>query len=239
MHPVHLGPPEPALEAAFRSRYGAELLCIPQQRNAAAIRRIVRGLRKGHADRIVLVVIPEKVEAVPHPHALDRARAGRLFRGLSRERGVAVAIVPTMSKDDSLLSRRTDHLAIVVVEGTDVVAERAMAVGRLVSKHEPRFIHFDVDDDETEQLERAWERDEPGVPLEIEPAPIRELADAMVTVIRRTERAPDTFVTVVRGEVVPPWWLRFLHVDESREAKAALIREPGTALILVPYPLAR
>jgi hypothetical protein len=238
IHAVHPGVHEPALEAAFRSRFGSDLRTIPSGRGGAEIRKIVRSLRRGHADRIVLVVIPEKIEALPHPSALHRARARRLRTAVSRESGVAVAIVPTMPEDDSLLSGAPDlHAAIVLVDGADVVADRAIAVASLVTKQRRHVVHLDVDREETERLVQAWEHDEPGSPLEIEPAPIRESADAMAGLIRRVKRGHEAFVTVVLGEVVPPWWQWFLHVDEAREAKAALIREPGTALILVPYPL--
>ena len=152
---------------------------------------------------------------------------------------MAVAIVPTLPDDDSLVSGHPDrHVAIVMVDGTDIVADRAMAVGRLVTEEEPRFVHFDIDREETERLMASWKRDEPELELEIEPAPIRELSDSIVSFVRHTRRGdPPLFSTIVRGEVVPPWWQRFLHADEAREAEAALLHEPGTVFIAVPYHL--
>jgi ATP-binding protein involved in chromosome partitioning len=59
-----------------------------------------------------------------------------------------------------------------------------------------------------------------------------------VSFVRHTRRGdPSLFATIVRGEIVPPWWQRFLHADEAREAKAALLHEPGTVFIAVPYHL--
>jgi hypothetical protein len=39
----------------------------------------------------------------------------------------------------------------------------------------------------------------------------------------------------VLGNVVCPRWLRPLHADEARSAKAVLVRESGTVVIEVPY----
>jgi amino acid transporter len=238
LHAVHPGPPESALAAVFSSRYGLELRCIGARRAGQRIRRLVRGLKRGHADRIVLVVIPEKVEPLSKQRPRSVARVRHLRRAVFRERGVAVAIVPTLPEDDSLVSGRSArHVAIVVVDGSDIVADRAMAVARLVTEEEPRLVHFDIDREETERLRASWKSDEPELELEIEPAPIRELSDSIVSFVRSTRRGHPGFVTVVRGEVVPPWWQRFLHADEAREAKAALLHEPGTAFIAVPYHL--
>ena len=238
LHAVHPGPAEPALAAVFGSRYGLELRSIQARRTGQLVRRVIRGLRRGHADRIVLVVIPEKVEPLPEQRPRSVARVRHLRRAVFRERGVAVAIVPTLPEDDSLVSGHSDrHVAIVVVDGTDIVADRAMAVGRLVTEEEPLFLHLDVDRGETERLMASWKRDEPELQLDIEPAPIRELSDSVVSFVRRTRRGHPAFVTIVRGEVVPPPWQRFLHADEAREAKAALLHEPGTVFIAVPYRL--
>jgi amino acid transporter len=238
LHAVHPGAIEPAFAAAFRSRYGGNLECIPARRSSDEIRRIVRGLRCGHEHRIVLVVIPEKLEASRRRRSFRRTRGERLRRALSRERGAAVAIVPTMPDDHSLLSGPLrHHVAIVLVDGTDIVAERAMAVGRLASNDHARFVHFDIDAEETSRLEEAWQEHDTGVPLKIEPAPIRELANSLLALVRRNRRHEPALVTVVRGEIKVPWWQRPLHVDEAREAKSALLGEPGTVLVLVPYQL--
>jgi amino acid transporter len=237
LHAVHPGPLEPALGAAFKSRYGSDLGFVSPRRSGGEVRRLVRSLRRGHADRIVLVVIPEKVEPLIHPGPYRRPRAISIRRAVARERGAAVAIVPTLPEDDSLLSGPARPHVIVLVDGTDIVADRATAVGRLIANEDPRFVHFDVDREETTHLEESWKRDEPGIDLEIVAAPIRELADAAVSLVSRAKRDNDTFVTVVLGHVVSRWWQRPLHADEARAAKSVLLQQPATALILVPYQL--
>ena len=236
-HAVHPGPNEPALGAAFKSRYGSDLGFVSPRRTGGQVRRLVRSMRRGHADRIVLVVIPEKMEPLIHPGPYRRPRSISIRRAVVRERGAAVAIVPTLPEDDSLLSRPMRPRVIVLVDGTDIVADRATAVGRLIANADPRFVHFDVDREETMRLEESWKRDEPGNDLEIVPAPIRELADAAVSLVSRARRDKDAVVTVVFGDVVPRWWQRPLHADEARAAKSVLLQQPATALILVPYQL--
>ena len=237
LHAVHPGPLEPALGAAFKSRYGSDLGFVSPRRSGGEVRRLVRSLRRGHADRIVLVVMPEKVEPLLHPGSYRRPRSISIRRAVARERGAAVAIVPTLPEDDSLLSRSARPHVIVLVDGTDIVADRATAVGRLIANEDPRFVHFDVDREETMHLEESWKRDEPGIDLEIVPAPIRELADAADSLVSRAKRDNDVFVTVVLGHVVSRWWQRPLHADEARAAKSVLLQQRATALILVPYQL--
>jgi hypothetical protein len=99
------------------------------------------------------------------------------------------------------------------------------------------FVHFDIDREETQQLQESWKREERRIELEIVAAPIRELADAAVFLARTARRDHKGFVTVILGDVVPRWWQRPLHVGEARTTKAALVRDPGTVLILVPYQL--
>jgi len=126
---------------------------------------------------------------------------------------------------------------VVLVDDSNVVGDRACAVGRLITRDHPRFVHFDIDEEETRRLEESWSRKEPGIPLEIVPSPIRELADSAVSMARSVRRDHGGLVSVVFGDVVPRWWQHPLHADEAREAKAALARDPGTVLVLVPYQL--
>jgi hypothetical protein len=140
--------------------------------------------------------------------------------------------------DDSLRpSLPSQHVAIVLIDHIDFVADRAMAVGRLASDDHTRFVHFDIDGEETKQLEEAWRHDQPGRQLEVVPAPIRELADSVASFVRTAKRDHDVLVTVVLGRIVSRWWQRPLHVDEAMAARSVLLREPRTVLILVPFRL--
>jgi hypothetical protein len=165
------------------------------------------------------------------------SRADRLRRAILREHGVAVAILRTLPEDDSLLSPRGPrHVAIVLVDSADVVAHRAVAVGRIAAE-DARLVHFATDDGETRRLEEAWNREEPELPLQVEPTPFRQLSDPLIALVREAKEDRWASVTVVRGVVVPRWWQRPLHVDQAREARRALLNEPGIALTEVPYAL--
>jgi hypothetical protein len=238
VHAVSLGPHDPALAAAFEARYERELRFESSGRRGDRARRVVRRLRRQHADRLVLVIVPEKVQPSHRPRRLAGNRAGRLERAIRRERGTAVAVLRTLPEDDSLLSARAPrHVAVVLVDSTDIVAERAVVVGRLAAGEDARLVHFAIDDEETTHLKTSWEHEEPGLRLQIEPAPYREIADPLISLVRKEKKDHGAFVTVVRGVVVPRWWQRPLHVDEARGARAALLQEPATALVEVPYAL--
>jgi hypothetical protein len=199
------------------------------------MRRYVRGLRRGNAERIVLVVIPAEREPIGRLASIRRRpRRMRLEMAIRHERGVALAIMPTARGRSP--SGASSPPAIVLIDDTNVVGDRAVAVGRVLG--EPvRFVHFDVDAEETRELEGSWERDEPEAKLEIVPSPIRELADPVISLVRRAGSDRDGFVSVVFGQIVPRWWQRPLHADEARPARAALARDAGAVLVLIPYQL--
>jgi hypothetical protein len=234
---VHPGPPDAALGAAFERIYGSELAFIPARRVGSEIRRIVRSGRRRHADHLVLVLMPERAGSRPFLRPWSRSRAERVRAAVAHERGAVIGIVPTLPVEDALLARRPAHDVLVLVDSSDIVGDRAVAVGRLISRRRPRFVHLDIDGEETERLQESWNRDEPGTELETEVAPIRELADAAVALVRTDSRDHQRAVTVVMGDVVARWWQRPLHTNEARSAKAALRHEPGTVLIEVPYQL--
>jgi hypothetical protein len=125
---------------------------------------------------------------------------------------------------------------VVLVDDCDIVGDRACAVGRLISRDDPRFVHFDIDEEETRELEDCWKRKEPDIPLENLACPIRELADSAVALVSSI-RHEQGLMSAVFGHVVPRWWQHPLHADEAAEAKAALRRDLGTVLVLVPYQL--
>jgi amino acid transporter len=235
-HAVHPGPSEPALAAEFTSRYGIDLGFVGPRRTGREMRRVVRRLRRGHGDRFVLLVIPDRVEPrfrLGSSRPVGRAR--RIRRAVSREPGAAIAIVPTLPEDSTPSS--PERLQVVVlVDDCDIVGDRACAVGRLISRDDPRFVHFDIDKDETRELEDCWKRKEPDIPLETLACPIRELADSAVALVSSI-RHEQGLMSAVFGHVVPRWWQHPLHADEAADAKAALRRDLGTVLVLVPYQL--
>jgi amino acid transporter len=237
LHAVHPGEHERGFAEAFESRFGLDLDFISPRRTGDEVRRMIRHLRRGASERIILVVIPDRVDPRFHLSSSRRTRATRLRRAVCREPGTALAIVPRLPEEGVSPSRREQPHVIVLIDDTHICGDRATAIGRLIAKDHVRFVHFDIDREETQQLQESWKREEPRIELEIVPAPIRELADAAVFLARTARRDHKGFVTVILGDVVPRWWQRPLHVDEARTTKAALVRDPGTVLILVPYQL--
>jgi hypothetical protein len=146
------------------------------------------------------------------------------------------AIVPRLPEEGVSPSRREQPHVIVLIDDTSAATEPRRSADSIAKDH-VRFVHFDIDREETQQLQESWKREERRIELEIVAAPIRELADAAVFLARTARRDHKGFVTVILGDVVPRWWQRPLHVGEARTTKAALVRDPGTVLILVPYQL--
>jgi hypothetical protein len=164
-------------------------------------------------------------------------RLSMLHRAVWRERGVAILTIPTRPEDDSWLSGRPDrHAVIVPVDSADILAEQALIVAAFIDPEGRRAMHFDTDPEETEILRREWKERGFPIPLEVQPAPFREIAVPVISMVRHARREAD-FVTVVLGEIVPRWWQRPLHPNEVRRLKELLLNERATALVTVPYAI--
>ena len=65
-------------------------------------------------------------------------------------------------------------------------------------------VHIDDDDDETRQLQRAWQAWCPSIPLRIVPSPSREVLDPLVDYILRVQaEEPRQPLTVMVPEDAP------------------------------------
>jgi hypothetical protein len=70
-----------------------------------------------------------------------------------------------------------------------------------------------------------------GVDLEVVPAPYRDRGGPLLAVVRQAREAGATIVTVVICRMVVRWWQRPLLSDDTAAVRAALLGEPGVAVI--------
>ena len=102
-------------------------------------------------------------------------------------------------------------------------------------------VHVTDDAESADELQRKWERYDPGVELVIVESPFRALIGPLMRYIDAVERRhPEgtAVVTVLLPEYMPAhWWEFFLHTHTALQLKGALLFRRRTAVASVPYHL--
>jgi hypothetical protein len=102
-----------------------------------------------------------------------------------------------------------------------------------------RALYVESDPAGTDAIRRDWERWGEGAPLVVRKSPYRSLMEPLLDYIEEVHtQGPDDFVTVVLPELVPSrWWHHLLHNQRALLIKGALLFQPNTVVISVPYQL--
>ena len=112
-----------------------------------------------------------------------------------------------------------------------------MNYARTLGLADTKAVFFAFDSDEAKRIERDWEREGLGVPLEIVEAPFRDLGDPLLDYLRELTADPDVAVSVVMPELVFSGSRKLLHNQRALYIKRLLLFEPRVLLSSVPYHL--
>ena len=139
-------------------------------------------------------------------------------------------------EDDTLPSRV--H-AIVLVSGWHKATNRAILFARATRPDTLVALTVNVDDADTRQLHREWDRHAVRIPLTVIESPYREITRPVVDYVKRIRRtSPRDVVSVYIPEyVVGRWWENLLHNQSSLRLKGRLLFEPGVMVTSVPWQL--
>ncbi len=99
-------------------------------------------------------------------------------------------------------------------------------------------IHIIGDQENSEAIERKWQKWGRGVPLVMIESPYRELMHPLVTYIDEilARRKPGEVITVVVPEFVPThWWHNLLHMQTAAWLRTILKHRKGVVVVDVPY----
>jgi hypothetical protein len=193
-------------------------------------------LPRGESD-FVTVVIPELFR---RPSLLDAARRPReqqLKLRLLSEPGVVVAGVPALSG----MTEATPENAVVrvLVSGVHAASMRAVNYANTLDVADTRAINFAFSAEEGDAIRRDWLEHGPGIPLDIDEAPYRDIGGPLVSYLRELTGDGTTEVIVVMPELVVRGWRRALHNQRALYVKRLLLFEPRVILASVPYQLVR
>ena len=177
-----------------------------------------------HGAWVILVLVPVMVAALV-----------RLNRQYESE-GAELAEDARAAAEAPILRR---HVVLVLVDGLDRAAARAIQYARTLTPDELRAVHIAVDLPRAEALAEEWRRlGLSRLPLELVDCPDRRLARSVLEVVAEALAGGQTEVSVlVPRRAYRRAWHRLLH-DRTGEAIADAISQLAHANVtFVPYHL--
>jgi amino acid transporter len=239
VHAVHVGAPDTSLGAEFWARYGRTLQFVSGGRGLVrSARALVKAERAARPDEVLAVVVPEIIEESRFWHVIRHNAALRLKAGLLFEPGALIVNVPTVLVDTSLRTRRPRrHVALVPVDTLHAAVRETLRLADRLGADQVRAVHIVETPEDAEALEHDWAEASIPVPLDIVASPYRELGTPLLEEVRALKGEGADLVTVVINELVPKWWHHGLHNHRALQMKAALLFEPGVAVVSVPHHL--
>jgi hypothetical protein len=116
---------------------------------------------------------------------------------------------------------------------------RAVNYANTLSVADTRAINFAFSAEEGDAIRRDWLEHGPGIPLDVDEAPYRDIGGPLVSYLRELTGDETTEVIVVMPELVVRGWRRVLHNQRALYVKRLLLFEPHVILASVPYQLVR
>jgi amino acid transporter len=160
-----------------------------------------------------------------------------LMRAINRHYDRVSVELATTERDRMILPARVHTL--VLVSKIHKPTLRALAYARATRPTVLEAINVNFDADETERLEREWERRKIPVTLKILDSPYREITRPVVNYVRtlRTENPNDLVTVYIPEYVVGHWWEQLLHNQSALRLKSRLLFTPGVTVTSVPWQL--
>ncbi len=159
-----------------------------------------------------------------------------VMRGIKRHYA-AVAEELAGSDWDAVLPSRTR--CVVLVSKMHKPTLRALAYARVTRPDTLEAVTVNVDEADTRELVRQWERSDITVPLKVIESPYREITRPVLDYVKRLRRdAPRDVVMVFIPEyVVGRWWEQLLHNQSALRLKSRLLFQRGVIVASVPWQL--
>ena len=142
----------------------------------------------------------------------------------------------------SSMAIRTTRV-VIFVDSYDLATERALQYCNTLNAYSVRAVHFDIDPLITQQLEKAWGRENTAsmhVNLDIVDCEDRRLDRAALELVADIVRDPEVFCMVIlprRGFVSR--LQRLLHDRTGDQMASAVMQIPRTAATIIPYRSSR
>lgn len=185
----------------------------------------------------VTVVIPELFRRRSLVAQARRPLEFLLKLRLVTEPGVAIADATAVAGASEPLPDRA--VVRVLVSGVNAASMRAVNYARTLGIPDTRAVHFTLTADDADEIRREWDEEHPGIPLEIDDAPHRDLGPPLLWYLRELTADGATEAIVVMPELIVNGWRRLLHNQRALYIKRLLLFETRVILVSVPYQLLR
>jgi len=185
---------------------------------------VVAGVKFSGGAWLVLVLIPVQVA---------------MFWFIHRQYAAANAHLQ-LRPDQVVAAPHREERVVIPVNGLNRSVVQAVNVGRSMAD-DVRAVLVADDHEFAEEMQEAWARQVPGVPLVIVESPYRALTGPLIAYLDVLDQAwppdkeaPITFVVI--PEFVPRhWWERILYNQSTNALRRALLGRPSTVVTNVPY----
>jgi amino acid transporter len=206
-------------------------------RPADAVLDYVWALPRGESN-FLTVVVPEFFEKPSLATAvIQRRTTFSLKLRLLSEPGIVITNVPVVSHAEVEAPEPKRAVARVLVSGVHASSIRAVNYVRTLGLADTKAVFFAFDSQEATRIERDWERQGLGVPLEVVEAPFRDLGDPLLLYLREIAADRETVASVLMPELVFNGSRKLLHNQRALYIKRLLLFEPRVLLSSVPYHL--
>jgi len=208
------------------------------------IRNYIRKDRDAHPDARITVVLAERLRTrslrsvFSHPHSLI-LKALLLF-----EPGVAVTDLTVVKRRRGAISEQAPisrHVVVMTVSEVTRPTIEALDYAKRLNPNRLYCVHIDVDNQQRERVQAAWNQKGLEPALEVIESPFRGITRPLIRYVRRRRRnePPGTLVNVLLPEfIVPGRFAQLLHNQSGLAIKGAFAAEPDVAVTSVPFHLA-
>ncbi|MBF6175121.1 APC family permease [Nocardia blacklockiae] len=198
--------------------------------------RVINGIGLTMTGAVLIIVLITKFLAGAWIAIVTMAAIFVLMKMIRRHYDSVSAELDEQTWDGVLPSRT--H-SIVLVSKLHLPTRRAIAYARATRPDVLEAVTVNVDEPDTRQLVREWEKSDIPVPLKVVESPYREITKPVVDYVKRVRKdSPRDVVTVFIPEyVVGHWWEQLLHNQSALRLKGRLLFEPGVMVTSVPWQL--
>jgi amino acid transporter len=185
----------------------------------------------------VTAIIPEEFKRASLIQAIRRRTEFSLKVKLLTEPGVVISDVPVISQPQVEWRPPERAVCRVLASGAHAATLRAVHYAGTLGLEDTRAVYFAADEDDANRMRTEWDGRPMRLPLEIQEAHYRDLADPLLRYLRGITADEGTVAVVVMPELIFSGPQRLLHNQRALYIKRLLLFEPRVILTAVPYRL--